>query len=137
MGTNADHRHQETDRDATVAAIRAALKRRSRTAWSVKGGQGSAWGWIEIDAAPRLRTAHHIKADDAPELPESYGEQNTGEPHGHTPLALREELTQLLGLPRRVGFQGVSIPASSDYRREYIDRAEGRTPSVVGTPYWD
>ena len=33
--------------------------------------------------------------------------------------------------------QQAGIPASSDYRQEYIDRAEGRTPSVIGSPYWD
>ena len=29
------------------------------------------------------------------------------------------------------------FPAASDYYQEYIDRATGRTPSVIGIPYWD
>ncbi|MCH7872955.1 MAG: hypothetical protein IID33_14770 [Planctomycetes bacterium] len=48
----------------------------------------------------------------------------------------RADLAQLLGL-RDVGPQGVSVPDTSDYYREYTDRAEGRTPSAVGSPYWD
>jgi hypothetical protein len=47
------------------------------------------------------------------------------------------ELAGLLGIEASQASGGVSIPASYDYRREYIDRAEGRTPSVIGKPYWD
>ena len=49
----------------------------------------------------------------------------------------RVELSVLLGLDRPVHQQGETIPASSDYWQEYIDRAEGRSPSVLGVPYWD
>jgi hypothetical protein len=31
----------------------------------------------------------------------------------------------------------VSIAASSDYYREYMDRANGKQPSVIAQPYWD
>ena len=48
----------------------------------------------------------------------------------------RFELAKLLGLDV-VWSQGVSIAAGNDYYREYIDRAEGREPSVIGKPYWD
>ena len=47
----------------------------------------------------------------------------------------RAELAALLG--KDVHHQGQSIPASRAYRREYLDRAEGRTPAETGTPYWD
>jgi hypothetical protein len=102
----------ETDRDIAIRTIRAALKRRSGKAWSVTGGNGTAWGWIHIHVPPAKR-AGSMMSDEA-----------------------RAELGTLLGLPP-VHPQGVSIPASGDYRREYIDRAEGRTPSTLGTPYWD
>jgi hypothetical protein len=46
------------------------------------------------------------------------------------------ELAQLLGL-EKVHYQGESIAAGSDYRREYIDRAEGRMPTTFGKQYWD
>lgn len=46
----------DLDRDATIKRIRAALKKRSGKDWSIKGGSGTAWGWIEIDAPPRRRT---------------------------------------------------------------------------------
>ena len=30
-----------------------------------------------------------------------------------------------------------SVADAADYRTEYVDRAEGRTPRIYGTPYWD
>lgn len=122
-----------TDRNATIAAIRAALKRRSGKAWSVTGGRGTAWGWIHVDAPPARRTAHWIGATDDDVKAQLV---DTGKPGGHTPPAELAELAKLLGL-EGVHHQGLSIPAGYDYRREYIDRAEGREPGVIGTPYWD
>ena len=92
------------ERDEAISEIRAALKRRSGKTWSVTGDRGTAWGWITIDAPPARRT------------------EKT-----HMTTADREELARLLGL-NDVHFQGVSIPASSQYRQEYVDRANGRTP---------
>lgn len=48
-----------------------------------------------------------------------------------------EELARLLGLPARVHPQDQSIPTGNDYYQEYVDRAEGRRPTVHGKPYWD
>jgi hypothetical protein len=42
-----------TDRNATIAAIRKALKARSGKSWSVRGDRGSAWGWIRISLPPK------------------------------------------------------------------------------------
>jgi hypothetical protein len=101
-----------TDRNVTIAAIRKALRARSGKAWSVTGGSGTAWGWIRIHVPPAKRSGS-MMSDEA-----------------------RAELGTLLGLPP-VHPQGVSIPSSNDYYREYTDRAEGRTPSKIAQPYWD
>jgi hypothetical protein len=102
------------DRDQAIRLIKDHLRRRSGKTWSVRGGRGTSWGWIEIKVPPREMV------------------------RGEIPVARREELGRLLGLgPDGVASQGVSIPASSAYRREYVDRAMGKTPTVRGTPYWD
>lgn len=99
---------EDLSRNTVTARIRAALRRRSGKRWSVTGGRGTAYGWITIDAAPSRSMTE----------------------------AERAELATLLALDT-VYHQGVSILASSDYYREYIDRAEGRAPRVIGRPYWD
>lgn len=48
----------------------------------------------------------------------------------------KELLKKLMNLDR-IHQQGISIPASDDYREEYVARAEGRTPERIGKPYWD
>lgn len=124
-------------RDEAIRRIRAALRQRSGKAWSVTGGRGTAYGWIKIDAPPARRTEHTQKRQGAvTERPEDYERVDTGEPGGHMTAADRKELAALLGLDD-VHFQGAKIPAGSDYYREYVDRSEGRTPSVRGEPYWD
>lgn len=109
------------DRDLAIKQIRAALKRRSGTTWSVTGGRGTAWGWITIDVPPARRTFDR--------------NGNPGGHYGHPSEYVR--LAELLGLTRPVHFQGESIPASGDYYREFVARAEGHTPEVRGQPYWD
>lgn len=109
-----------TDRNAVIARIKAALKARSGKTWSVTGGRGTAYGWITIDAPPARRTATRDS--------ETGGE--------YTTKADRSELAALLGLDS-VHLQGVSIAASSDHYREYVDRAEGRTPRAIAQAYWD
>lgn len=132
------------DRNATIKAIRTALQRRSGKAWSVTGGRGTAWGWIHIDAPPARRTfSHREKADYNPangyakNWSDQWEEYDTGKPGHSSGQADREELAKLLNIEVSQTGGGVGIPASYDYRREYIDRAEGRTPSVIGEPYWD
>lgn len=100
------------ERDAAIAAIRAALKQRSGKAWSVRGGTGTSWGWIRVAATPRRLVDHSMTEED------------------------RAELAELLGVGQ-VSYDGVSIPASSDYRQEYVARAQGHTPEILGKPYWD
>ena len=101
------------DRNEAIKRIRTALRRRSGKAWSVKGGRGTAWGWIHIDVSSALR-------DDITAL--------TGR---------RNQLRALLGFDLARYPSSETVPASSAYYAEYVDRAEGRTPTVYGTPYWD
>lgn len=103
------------DRTETITRIKQALKQRTGRQWSVTGGRGTAWGWITIKAVAK----HAANA---------YGDLTPSD---------QQQLAELLGLDRPVHNQGVSIPAGSDYYQEYVDRAEGRTPSVIGRPYWD
>lgn len=101
------------DRDQTIAEIKAALKRRSKIRWSVTGGRGTAWGWIRINALPARLVGGNMTPED------------------------QAKLGKLMGLDKPAHCQGISIPADSKYRQEHIDRANGRKPSVTGTPYWD
>jgi len=127
------------DRDQAIARIKAALKKRSNKSWSVTGGRGTGWGWITIDAPPSRRTwSNREKPGTFAGRPEDYEEYDTEKADaGHMSPDDRAELGKLFGFDKPVHFQGISIAASSDYRREYVDRAEGRTPSEIAKPYWD
>ena len=124
------------DRNEAISRIRAGLKRRSGKAWSVTGGRGTAWGWICIDAPPARCTARFELPEGLADRPENYREVDTFRPGGHMTPADREFLGRLLNKDT-VHFQGESIPASDDYYQEYVDRAEGRAPTKIGTQYWD
>lgn len=100
-------------RDEAIERIKAGLKARSGKRWSVRPGSGTASGWIHIRAMPSRCNEY-----------------------GHMPDADAQELYLLLGLPG-YSTQGERIPASQDYYQEYVDRAEGREPSIKGVPYWD
>ena len=104
--------NENLSRNAVITRLKTALRARSGRAWSVTGGRGTAYGWITIDTMPSRRTDDQARTED------------------------QKELARVLGLDG-VHRQGVRIPASHDYYREYIDRAEGRTPSVIVHPYWD
>jgi hypothetical protein len=131
-----------SDRNATIAEIKRALQRRSGKPWSVTGGRGTAWGWIHIDAPPARKTwkcRERLDKVGDYSLPwsERYEEYDTHEAGHSTGPQDRVELANLLGIDLSQISGGVSVPAGSDYRQEYIDRANGRTPSKIGTPYWD
>lgn len=100
------------DRDETIARIRAGLRKRTGKSWSVRGHRGTAWGWITIASPPARMDGYTMRDSE------------------------RVELAAALGL-ERVHQQGESVPSSGDYYREYVDRAEGRTPTRHGKPYWD
>lgn len=126
------------DRNETIKRIKTALQKRSGKTWSVTGGRGTAWGWITIDAPPARRTwGCRLKEGAVTTWPSDYEECDKGIPGMTMSPADREELGKLLGKNEPVHHQGESIPAGNDYYQEYIDRAEGRTPTRTGTPYWD
>jgi hypothetical protein len=130
--------HTMTSRDETISRIKTALKKRSGKSWSVTGGKGTAWGWIKIDVLPAKQTAHfQLKAGlTTGHTMDDYDDMDTGEKGGHMTPTDRAQLKELLGLDS-LHHQGVSIMASSDAYQEYIDRAEGRTPTKIAEPYWD
>lgn len=99
-----------TDRNETIKIIRANLKARSGRGWSVKGGRGTAWGWIEVDTTPAREAAGHGDAD-------------------------RKELARLMGLD--TVHQNLSIAASQAHYREHIERSEGKVPTKIAQAYWD
>ena len=103
-----------TSRDETIQQIRNNLKRRGLKWVSVTGGRGTAWGWIRIKAQP----------------------SKGADKWGTLTDEQRQQLADALGL-EAVHYQGESIPASSAYYQEYIERSAGKSPTVIGTPYWD
>ena len=126
------------DRDEAIKRIRAGLRRRSGKSWSVCGGRGTAWGWIRICAPPaRCTWRHRLKEGATDNSPGNWEAYNSGERGGYMSPADCAELGNLLGKDGPAHCQGESVPASSDYRREYVARAEGKTPEVIGHPYWD
>jgi len=101
----------EWSRNTVIRRIKRALTARGLK-YSVTGGRGTGWGWIHIDLLPsveKLLTPEQRRRE-------------------------MEKLNQALGLEHRTS---ISIPASTDYYREYVERAEGKTPTKPGTPYWD
>jgi hypothetical protein len=98
-----------------VRRIKLALRTRSGKVWSVTRGRGTTSCWLFIDTPParqRGQSDDDRRADMA-------------------------ELGKLLGYDTPCHHQGVSVPASHAHYREYIDRAEGRTPRAIAAAYWD
>jgi hypothetical protein len=84
------------DRDEAIQRIKAALKRRSGKVWSVRGGSGTAWGWITVDAPPARRTwSHRLKSGAVADRPEDYEEYDTGIPENSMSPTERAELGNL------------------------------------------
>lgn len=117
---------QYLTREETIKRIKKALQQRSGKAWSATGGRGTAWGWLKIDAPPKRCTFEFDGV--TPLAPDrSFGVMSKAD---------REELATLLG-KSHVHQQGESVPSGSDFYQEYVDRAEGREPTVFGKANWD
>lgn len=108
------------DRDDTIKRIRDGLKRRSGHVWSVKGGRGTAWGWISVTTPPAQQLKHG----------------RHGMSRGET-IALRRLLGYADDDATIVGSGGWSIPGSSAYYRDAIKRAETGASDENPKPYWD
>lgn len=126
MATITLHPNTSTDRNETIRALKQALQRRSGKSWSVTGGRGTAWGWIEINSPPSRRVS---------DIDGNFHDPSKG--RAYLSREDREELGRLLGFDRPVHCQGESIAASHDYRREYLMRALGHEPTTYGQQYWD
>jgi hypothetical protein len=106
-------RRETHDVVGVCKSIASALRRRSGKPWSVTRGRGTSSGWITIQSPPARRTDY-----------------------GYMTGADRAELARLLGVPD-VHEQGVSVPASAEYRLEFLQRARTGRATVHGIPYWD
>ena len=131
--------HVRVSRDEAITAIRAALKRRSGKAWSVKGGRGTAWGWITVTAPPRRCTGKMVERAELRDgrMHFEYEHIDSGDRTGSMTPQDAAELGEMLGLAGPVHCQGESIAASNQHYIEYVARAEGRVPSAFGVQYWD
>jgi hypothetical protein len=56
------------NRDTAIDRIKKALKARSGKSWSVTGGRGTSWGWIEINTLPKRKTWQNVQTK-TPEPP--------------------------------------------------------------------
>jgi hypothetical protein len=107
-------RRETHDVVGVCKSIASALRQRSGKAWSVTRGRGTVAGWITIQSPPARRTPDY----------------------GYMTEADRMELARLLGLPT-VHEQGIAVPAGTDYRLEFLQRARTGSATVHGKPYWD
>lgn len=153
---------EDRSREAVIKRIRAALVKRSGKQWSVRGGRGTAYGWIRI-SAPKARLGcarlheydwqTNVCASCNKHRNEAFLEENpdmrrkwliacpehvcTDQCYGgYIVPEDREELAILLGKDD-IHMQGENIPSSHGHYDEYIDRAEGRVPRRYGEQYWD
>lgn len=125
-------------RDDAILEIKRALEKRSGKKWSVTGGRGTAWGWIQIDAPPKRRTwSHRLKDGSVADIPENYEAYDSGESGRNMSPAEQAELATLMGYDTLQCSQGISVPASSAHYREYIERAQGKPVTKIAEAYWD
>ncbi len=96
-------------RDEAIERIRAALKVKTGKSWSVRGGSGTSWGWIDVLPLPR----------EQPEKGQMSPEQSRA-------------LADAFGIDVPVHYQGLSI--SPDERSAYVARVERADPSPAVPP---
>lgn len=94
-----------TSRDAVIKDIRASLKSRSGKAWSVRGGEGTAWNHITISAPPSRLVNGRLSEEDS------------------------AELHKLLGLSWNpnpgVTVQSITVEDTNQARLDFMNRARG------------
>ena len=68
------------DRNVYTKELRSILKKRTGRTWSVKGGTGTAWSWLDICAPPaRLVDGYRMTPDDESLLAAVLGESHIGQ----------------------------------------------------------
>lgn len=116
------------DRDVAIKRIRKALKKKTGKSWSVTGGRGTGWGWIDVQAPPRRRINHapnpaYINDHETPDMPRHIVVQPPPNTKGwYTSDTERKQLTRAFGLTHIVHYQGLMI--SPDKREFYVSRVE-------------
>lgn len=131
-------------RNDVIKAIKQALKARTGKSWSVRGGRGTGYGWLTIDAPKALRrwTREQVGTDASgmPVYEERYltdAEVAAGKAeYAHMGPATRRKLAELLGL-ERVHADGISIPSGSDFYQAFLDRARTGTTEITPERHWD
>lgn len=116
----------DMSRDDVIKRIRTALRKRTGLSWSVTGGRGTSWGWITITAPPARRT-NDVNSD----VPSADPSRRF-----YMTVSDRALLARVMGL-KHIDPSGLSVPASSDYRAEAIERAETGMTKFHPEPYWD
>lgn len=126
------------NRNEVMKKIKANLKARTGRTWSVTGGRGTAYGWLSIDAPPARRKWQNVDSGERDErgMPVYNEVFDTSREFGHMGPEDRAILAEALGM-ESVHHQGVSIPSSHGHYQEYLDRSEGKVPTVYGERYWD
>lgn len=118
--------HEQIEFNDVIKRIRKGLQERTGRAWSVTRGRGTSYCWINI-TAPNARLVCSRTSVCGPDCSHYRGYLSADD---------MSMLALALGL-ERMHNQGESIPASNGHHVEFVDRAEGRKPRVVGVQYWD
>lgn len=96
------------DSAATASAVDQYLQERTGTKWKVvSAGDGA----IQVSGL-------------------SYGQQGRG-----LSWTDQQRLSQSLGMPSRAGGKGVHIPADPSWRHEFLSRASGQEPTILGSRF--
>lgn len=124
------------DRNQTIALLKELLKQRTGTSWSVRGGKGTAWGWIKIESMPARQTwRSRLKEGAMSNAPENFERYDSGMPGGSMSPDDIAALSDALG--KRVHCQGESVAASTQHRLEVLQRAAGVQVTAKPEQYWD
>jgi hypothetical protein len=133
------------DTNAVCKRIKSALVKRGLTWVSVKHDTGTAYGWLNIGVMPSKQAQgyHGMNCEQLTALCDALGFDESDYhrcsvnrrdfPDSTTCQVLLRETYKGI----RWGHNSIGVMDTYDAYKEFIDRAEGRTPSVYGVRYWD
>ncbi len=127
------------DRNQIMKEMKKRLELRSGMKWSVRGGKGTAYGWLHISAPPSRKKYRHIDKVIGVNIRgrEIYEEVfDEAAEYGSPGPVDRHILALLLNKDHRSNGDW-GVPSSRAYYVEFLARCAGRIPSVNATPYWD